>query len=113
MNSIQDEQISRSIDSLLNYETVKYNGGKKYETEVYREAISNYQKEEYMSIKYSQLKGIGDVTIINISLLAGTLYCIYLITMEDNKFTPGHFVPMVSCIYRPYYPLNRLRKFYQ
>lgn len=43
MNLADNEQKARSVDSLLNYETVKYYGAELYEVVSYREAIVNYQ----------------------------------------------------------------------
>lgn len=43
MNLADNAQQARSIDSLLNFETVKYYGAEKYEVECYKEAINDYQ----------------------------------------------------------------------
>lgn len=47
MNLADNEQKARSVDSLLNYETVKYYGAESYEVFSYREAIVNYQVSIY------------------------------------------------------------------
>lgn len=43
MNLADNAQKARSVDSLLNFETVKYYGAEKYEVDAYREAILKYQ----------------------------------------------------------------------
>lgn len=43
MNLADNAQKARSVDSLLNFETVKYYGAEKYEVEAYREAILDFQ----------------------------------------------------------------------
>lgn len=43
MNQADNEQRARSVDSLLNFETVKYYGAEKYEVDAYRDAITKYQ----------------------------------------------------------------------
>lgn len=43
MNLADNEQKARSVDSLLNYETVKYYGAESYEVVSYKDAILNYQ----------------------------------------------------------------------
>lgn len=43
MNLADNAQRARSVDSLLNFETVKYYGAEKYEVEAYRKAILEYQ----------------------------------------------------------------------
>lgn len=43
MNLADNAQRARSVDSLLNFETVKYYGAEDYEVESYREAILSFQ----------------------------------------------------------------------
>lgn len=43
MNLADNEQKARSVDSLLNFETVKYYGAEGYEVNAYKEAIYKYQ----------------------------------------------------------------------
>jgi ABC-type transport system involved in Fe-S cluster assembly fused permease/ATPase subunit len=43
MNLADNAQKARSVDSLLNFETVKYYGAEEYEVECYREAILHFQ----------------------------------------------------------------------
>ena len=43
MNLADNATRARSVDSLLNFETVKYYGAEEYEVECYREAILNFQ----------------------------------------------------------------------
>lgn len=46
MNLADNAQKARSVDSLLNFETVKYYGAEKYEVDAYRDAILKYQVNE-------------------------------------------------------------------
>lgn len=43
MNLADNAQRARSVDSLLNFETVKYYGAEKYEVQAYRKAILDFQ----------------------------------------------------------------------
>lgn len=43
MNQADNKAKARSVDSLLNFETVKYYGAEEYEVEQYKEAILIYQ----------------------------------------------------------------------
>jgi ABC-type transport system involved in Fe-S cluster assembly fused permease/ATPase subunit len=43
MNLADNAQRARSVDSLINFETVKYYGAEDYEVESYREAILSFQ----------------------------------------------------------------------
>ena len=44
MNKMDNAMSATAVDSLLNFETVKYYGAEKYEVEQYHNAIQNYQK---------------------------------------------------------------------
>lgn len=43
MNLADNEQRARSVDSLINFETVKYYGAEQYEVDAYKAAILKYQ----------------------------------------------------------------------
>lgn len=43
MNLADNAQKARSVDSLLNFETVKYYGAEQYEVDSYRDAILKFQ----------------------------------------------------------------------
>ena len=43
MNLADNEQRTRGVDSLLNFETVKYYGAEDYEVNRYKEAVLDYQ----------------------------------------------------------------------
>lgn len=43
MNIADNNMQARSVDSLLNFETVKYYGAEEYEIESYKKAVLDYQ----------------------------------------------------------------------
>lgn len=43
MNLADNETRARSVDSLLNFETVKYYGAENYEVEAFRDAVLKFQ----------------------------------------------------------------------
>lgn len=43
MNLADNAQKAQSVDSLLNFETVKYYGAEQYEVDEYKKAILHYQ----------------------------------------------------------------------
>ena len=49
MNSADNEQRAKGVDSLLNFETVKYYGAEQFELKRYEAAILDYQVELPMS----------------------------------------------------------------
>lgn len=111
VNSANRDQRSRCIDSLLNFETVKYCGTEDYEVESFSQATTKCQKEERKSgIPYVLLDSIQDI-IIHGTLLAGSLFCAYLVVDVDS-ITTGQYIFFVSHIGQLYYPLNQLIYFY-
>ena len=49
MNKDDNDRNAKGVDSLLNFETVKYYGAEEYETERYCDAVVKYQKSEWLS----------------------------------------------------------------
>ena len=49
MNKDDNDRNAKGVDSLLNFETVKYYGAEDYETGRYRDAVLRYQKSEWLS----------------------------------------------------------------
>lgn len=46
MNLADNETRARSVDSLLNFETVKYYGAEQYEVDAFREAVLHFQVKQ-------------------------------------------------------------------
>lgn len=51
MNLADNEQRARGVDSLLNFETVKYYGAEQYEVNRYQDALLSYQVSMSCSIR--------------------------------------------------------------
>lgn len=111
MISSMHEQKTRSVDSLLNFETVKYYGAEKHEVNEFREAISKYQKEQLdMDIAYYTLDTVQNIIIYG-SLLVGSIFCAYLVA-DVGTITPGQYALFASYIIQLYTPLNWLGSLY-
>lgn len=50
MNLADNAQKARSVDSLLNFETVKYYGAEQYEVDSYRESILKFQVSFWLDL---------------------------------------------------------------
>ncbi len=111
MNAADNEQRTKGVDSLLNFETVKYYGAEKYEIGRYEQAIRDYQVEEWKSLASLTLLNTGQSVIINGGLLAGSLYCGYLVS--DGKLTVGDYVLFGMYILQLMVPLNFLGTLYR
>lgn len=115
MNLADNATRARSVDSLLNFETVKYYGQENYEVDCYQQAIFDYQKEEFQSIFTLNILNTAQNILICIGLLAGSLLCAYLVAYGENadKLTVGDYVLFATYIIQLYVPLNWLGTFYR
>ena len=66
-----------SVDSLLNFETVKYYGQEEFEVNRFNDAVVYYQKAEWDSLASLNLLGLGQNFIITLGLLGGAMLCAY------------------------------------
>ncbi|XP_066257566.1 ATP-binding cassette sub-family B member 6-like isoform X1 [Euwallacea similis] len=105
MNLADNETRTRSVDSLLNFETVKYYGAEKYEVEAFENAILKYQEEEFKTIITMNMMNSAQNLIANSGLLAGSLLCAYYVVNTD-EFNVGDYVLFASYIVQLYAPLN-------
>lgn len=112
MNLADNATKARSVDSLLNFETVKYYGAEKYEVEAFKETILSYQVEETKSIITSNILNTVQNIIVCIGLLAGSLLCAYMVA-NDKGLTVGDYVLFASYIIQLYVPLNWFGTFYR
>ncbi|XP_049287199.1 ATP-binding cassette sub-family B member 6 [Anopheles funestus] len=112
MNLADNQQKARSVDSLLNFETVKYYGAEQYEVSCYRDAILKFQDEEWRSIITLNILNTMQNVIVCGGLLAGSMLCAYLVVYEDG-LTVGDYVLFASYIIQLYVPLNWFGTFYR
>ncbi|XP_009581688.1 PREDICTED: ATP-binding cassette sub-family B member 6, mitochondrial, partial [Fulmarus glacialis] len=99
------------VDSLLNFETVKYYNAESYEVNRFNDAIVKYQVSEW---KVSASLGLLNQTqnlVIGLGLLAGSLVCAYFVT--ENKLQVGDFVLFGTYIIQLYTPLNWFGTYYR
>lgn len=86
MNLASNAQKARSVDSLLNFETVKYYGAESYEVHNYRKTILDYQTEEWKSmITLNFLNTLQNVIVCS-GLLAGSLLCLHMVGIKTLYF---------------------------
>ncbi|XP_012267076.2 ATP-binding cassette sub-family B member 6 [Athalia rosae] len=112
MNLADNAQKARSVDSLLNFETVKYYGAEAYEVQSYKEAILKYQVEEWKSmITLNILNTIQNVIVCG-GLLAGSLLCLHMV-VDGQGLTIGDYVLFASYIIQLYVPLNWFGTYYR
>jgi ABC-type transport system involved in Fe-S cluster assembly fused permease/ATPase subunit len=106
MNQTDQQANTRAVDSLLNYETVKYFGNEAYEASRYDEALQRYERASVISKTSLSLLNIGQAFIIGIGLTF-----IVLMAGRDvvgGAMTIGDFVMVNTFLIQLYIPLNFL-----
>ncbi|ENN74715.1 hypothetical protein YQE_08706, partial [Dendroctonus ponderosae] len=112
MNLADNETRARSVDSLLNFETVKYYGAETYEVDAFREVIFRFQGEEWKSnVTLNVLNTVQNI-IICTGLLGGSLLCAYLVA-DKHTLTSGDYVLFATYIVQLYVPLNWFGTYYR
>ncbi|XP_034033300.1 ATP-binding cassette, sub-family B (MDR/TAP), member 6a [Thalassophryne amazonica] len=111
MNQQDNNAKSKAVDSLLNFETVKYYNAENYEVSRFEDAILKYQLSEWKTQASLALLNQTQNLIIGSGLLAGSLLCAYFVT--EGKFQVGDFVLFGTYIVQLYTPLNWFGTYYR
>ena len=106
MNETDSEAHTRAIDSLLNFETVKYFGNEAHEARRFDKALRSYEQAAVKSKVTLSLLNIGQGAIIAIGLIA--LMLMAARDVSDGAMTVGDFVMVNSYLIQLYLPLNFL-----
>lgn len=104
MNETDTDSRTKAVDSLLNYETVKYFGNERHEAARYDVALARYEKAAVKSQVTLNMLNIGQATII-----AGGLALVMLMAAQgvhDGTMTVGKFVLVNTYLMQLYQPLN-------
>lgn len=111
MNTRDNAAKSKAVDSLLNFETVKYYNAESYEVDQFNDAILKYQTAEWKSSASLPVLNQSQNVIISLGLLAGSLLCAYFVT--EGKFKVGDFVLFGTYIIQLYTPLYWFGTYYR
>jgi len=111
MNDLDSKASTKAIDSLLNYETVKYFGNEDYEARRYDEGLKRYESAAVKSQTSLSLLNTGQSTIIAIAV---TLI-LWRATQGviDGTMTLGDLVLVNAFMIQLYIPLNFLGVVYR
>ena len=111
MNEADEEAATRAVDSLLNYETVKYFNAEGSETERYDEALKKYETMAVRSRTSLSVVNIGQGSIIAIGMML--MMGMAGLHIQEGKLTVGDFVAVNTYLLQLYVPLNFLGWFYR
>ncbi|XP_070564941.1 ATP-binding cassette sub-family B member 6-like [Ptychodera flava] len=111
MNILDNATKQKAVDSLLNFETVKYYGAEEHEVDRLNDAIAAYQSTEWVSLASLNILNTAQNIIITVGLLAGSLLCAR--DVVDGKLTVGDYVLFSTYIIQLYGPLNFFGTYYR
>ncbi len=106
MNQTDSEANTRAIDSLLNYETVKYFGNEAHEARRFDSALARYERAAVKSHTTLSALNIGQGVIISVGLVAVMVMAAR--GVADGSMTIGDFVLINTFLIQLYMPLNFL-----
>ena len=106
MNEVESEASTKALDSLLNYETVKYFGNEGHEARRYDDTQARYEQAAVKTQVSLNLLNIGQATIIAIALAVIMLMAAN--GVAAGRLTVGKFVLVNTYLMQLYAPLNLL-----
>ncbi len=104
MNETDNDSRTKAVDSLLNYETVKYFGNEQHESARYDKALARFETAAVKSQVTLNMLNIGQAAII-----AGGLSLVMLMAAQgvrDGTMSVGKFVLVNTYLMQLYQPLN-------
>ena len=111
MNESDSEANTKAIDSLLNYETVKYFGAESREATRYDRSMERYEQASVMTYTSLAVLNAGQAVIFTIGLTATMLMC--GLGVRNGTNTVGDFVMINAMMIQLYQPLNFMGMVYR
>lgn len=111
MNELDSSAHSRAIDSLLNYETVKYFNNEAFEARRYDESLERYRRAAIKSQATLSLLNTGQQLIIALALVA--MLWRATLGVIDGRMTLGDLVMVNAFMIQLYIPLGFLGVIYR
>ena len=106
MNEVDNQAIGRAVDSLLNYETVKYFGAEEREAKRYDSAIAAFARAATKNETSLAWLNIGQSLITNAMMAGAIAYTVW--GWSTGRFTPGDVVLVNGLLMQLFRPLDML-----
>jgi ATP-binding cassette subfamily B protein len=106
MNEVDNRAIGRAVDSLLNYETVKYFGAEEREAKRYDEAIGAFARATVRNEVSLAWLNIGQAFITNLMMAGAMIFTVW--GWSRGRFTPGDVVFINTMLLQLFRPLDML-----
>lgn len=111
MNRRDEQANASSIDSLLNFETVRYFGNEAYETDRFDRRLARYETAAVKSQVSLAFLNTGQGVIVSLGLVIVMAMAAY--GVNDGTMTIGDFVLVNAFLIQLYQPLNLLGMVYR
>jgi ATP-binding cassette, subfamily B, heavy metal transporter len=111
MLEAEGEASTKAVDSLLNYETVKYFGNERHEAQRFDKSLDAYEKAAVLSKTSLSLLNVGQGFVIAVGL-TGVMWLAAQMVAAGNM-TVGGFVLVNAYLIQLYLPLNFLGMVYR
>src|SRR4051795_13611416 len=106
MNDVDNKAIGRAVDSLLNYETVKYFGAEDREASRYEEAVGAFARASVRNEVSLAWLNIGQSLITNLMMAGAMIFTVW--GWSQGRFTPGDVVWINGLLMQLFRPLDLL-----
>jgi len=106
MNDVDNKAIGRAVDSLLNYETVKYFGAEDRESARYEEAVGAFARASVRNEVSLAWLNIGQSLITNLMMAGAMIFTVW--GWSQGRFSPGDVVWINGLLMQLFRPLDML-----
>jgi len=111
MNKADTEANTKAVDSLLNYETVKYFGNEAHETGRFDLALADYQKAAVRTRTSLSVLNSGQVAIVSVGMTL--MMALAAVGVAEGTMTVGDFVMVNAYLMQLSMPLGLLGTVYR
>jgi len=111
MNQSDTDANTKAVDSLLNFETVKYFGNEGHETRRFDKSMEKYSAASIQSQISLSVLNTGQAAIMALGM--GAVMILTALGIKAGRFTVGDFVMANAMLLQLYQPLNLLGTVYR
>jgi ATP-binding cassette subfamily B protein len=111
MNDLDTGAVARAVDSLLNYETVKYFNAEDLEARRYGQATSRYQEAAIKNETSLAWLNVGQSLITNLMMAGAMAFSVW--GWSVGRFSPGDVVVVNTLLIQLFRPLDLLGMVYR
>jgi len=111
MNEAENDIGTRTVDSLLNFETVRYFNNERHEVARLDDALGQYEKAAIRTRESLSLLNVGQAAVITLGVTAMLVLAAF--DIRDGAMTVGDFVVVNTYLMQLAIPLNMLGTVYR